>query len=191
MKSLIAHGLVLGLATALPATAQEAGSNPTGPYIGASLGYDYFDDDDDFEFDGGGTLGLQLGYRFSDNWRAELEGSATGAEIEDTNDDILGVARGTFSLYYDFQSSDHLLVPYVGGGLGIAGVVVDLEAVDDDEEDLESEFTWHAEAGLSVNVTPNFAIVPAYRYTWTDNSHDVTADNLQSHSFKVGARISF
>ncbi len=192
MKTLIAQGLVLSLtAAALPATAQDVGSNPTGPYIGAALGFEYYGDDDVADLDTGGSLSLQFGYRFTDNWRAELEGGITGVEVEDDNDDVLGIARGTISAYYDFLSSDNLLVPYAGAGLGIAGVGFDDDDVDDDDEDFKSEFTWHAEAGLSVNVTPSFAIVPAYRYTWTNDRKDVTADNLEGHALRIGARYTF
>jgi len=198
MKIVIALGLGLGLVAIQPAAAQSEdsnsnaiGSNPTGPYLGAAVGLDYYNDNDAFEFDDGGTLALQLGYRFSDNWRAELEGGATIVDIDGANDDVLGIGRLTLGLYYDFQSNDHLLVPYAGGGIGIAGVVVDLEGVDDDDEDVETEFTWHAEAGLSVNFNHHFALVPAYRYTWIDDSDNVTADNLEGHSFRLAARISF
>jgi opacity protein-like surface antigen len=193
MKTLITQGVFLGLAaaTALPAAAQDVGSNPTGPYIGAALGLEYYGDDDVAELDPGGSLSLQLGYRFSDNWRAELEGGVTGIGVEGSDDDVLAIARGTISAYYDFLSSDNLLVPYVGAGVGIAGVGFDFDDVDDDDEDFESELTWHAEAGLSLNVSPHFAIVPAYRYTWTDNSEDVTEDSLRGHAFRLGARVSF
>ncbi len=192
MKIAIASGLALGLIAVQPALAQSTGSNPSGPYFGGAVSFDYYQDDGDFDFDKGGSLALQLGYRFTDNWRTELEVRGGGVEIDgDDDDDILGIVNGTVSLYYDFLSSDNLLVPYAGAGLGIANVIVDLDNVDDDEEEFEPEFTWHAEAGLSVNFNEHFAIVPAYRYTWIDNSQNVTADNLESHSFRIGARISF
>lgn len=188
MKTPVALGLILGFAAIHPASAQSTGSNPTGFYLGAALGAHFYEDDDVADFDEGGSIGAQLGYRFSDNIRAELEGEATGADVDDS-DDTLIIGRATLSLYYDFQSSDHLLVPYFGGGVGIAGI-----AIDDDEgkdEDLEDEFTWHAEAGLSFNITPHFAIVPSYRYTWTDNDQGVTADDVTSHAVRVGLRASF
>jgi opacity protein-like surface antigen len=191
MRTTVAFGLIFGLTAALPATAQEIGSNPTGPYLGAAIGADFYDDDDAFDFDDGGSLGVHLGYRFSDHWRAELEGGVTAAEINSFDDDVLGIVRGTIGLYYDFKSSDHLLVPYIGGGVGVAGVVIDRESVDDDDEEFEDEFTWHAEAGLSLNLNPHIAIVPSYRYTWTDNSNDLTDDNVTSHAARLGVRISF
>ena len=188
MRTDIALGLALGLAVAQTASAQSVGSNPTGPYLGAALGAHFYDDDDVADFEDGGSLGIQLGYRFSDNIRAEIEAEATGADVKDS-DDTLAIGRATFGLYYDLRSSDHLLVPYFGGGLGIAGV-----AIDDDEgedEDLEGEFTVHGEAGVSLNLNPYVAIVPSYRYTWTDDSSEVTADPVTSHAVRLGVRVSF
>ncbi len=188
MKTEIAVGLALGLIALQPANAQSTGSNPTGPYLGAALGAHFYDDDDAFDFDTGGSIDAQLGYRVNDNIRIELEAGATGAEVENS-DDTLVIGRATVGLYYDFQSSDNGIVPYIGGGLGIAGV-----AIDDDEgndEDLEDEFTFHADAGVSLNLNPHFAIVPSYRYTWTDNSKDVTANSVSSHAVRVGLRLSF
>ena len=186
MKTEIAFGL--GLAAIQPANAQYSGSNPTGPYLGLALGAHYYDDDDAFEFEDGGSLGAELGYRINNNVRMQLDAEATGADVDDS-DDTLVIGRATFSLYYDFQSNDHVFVPYFGGGLGIAGI-----AIDDDEgkdEDLESEFTWHGEAGISFNINPYFAIVPSYRYTWTDNSEGVTENNVTSHAVRIGLRASF
>lgn len=189
MKTQIALGLALGLAAIQPASAQYAGSNPTGPYLGLALGAHYYEDDDAFDFDTGGSLGAQLGYRMNDNLRLELEGEATGADVEGSADDTLVIGRATVSLYYDLQNSDNILVPYFGGGIGIAGVAIDDDQGED--EDLESEFTWHGEAGISLNLNPHFAIVPSYRYTWTDNDEGVTADNVTSHAVRVGLRASF
>ncbi len=186
MKTEIALGLALGLVAIQPASAQSTGSNPTGPYLGAALGVHFYDDDDAFEFDEGGSIDAQLGYRVNDNVRIEFEAGATGADVDGT-DDTLVIGRATLGLYYDFQSSDNGIVPYIGGGLGIAGVAID----DDDDEDLEGEFTFHADAGVSLNLNPYFAIVPSYRYTWTDDSKDVTADNVTSHAVRVGLRLSF
>jgi opacity protein-like surface antigen len=188
MKTEIALSLALGLAAIQPASAQYAGSNPTGPYLGLALGAHYYDDDDAFEFDDGGSLGAQLGYRLNDNVRAELEAEATGADVDGT-DDTLVIGRATFGLYYDFQSSDYVFVPYFGGAIGVAGVAIDDDRGED--EDLESELTWHGEAGISFNINPHFAIVPSYRYTWTDNGEGVTDNSVTSHAVRIGLRASF
>ena len=188
MRIAIALGLALGLATIQPAQAQYRGSNSTGPYLSAALGAHYVDDDDTLEFDDAGSIGVQLGYRINDNVRAELEAEAVGADIDDS-DDTLAIGRATFSLYYDFQSSDHVFVPYFGGGIGFGGVAIDDNQGDD--EDLESEFTWHGEAGISFNINPYFAIVPSYRYTWIDNEEGVTEESVASHAVRLALRASF
>lgn len=189
MKTEIALGLALGLIAVQSASAQSIGSNPTGPYLGAALGAQFYDDDDAFEFDQGGSLDAQFGYRVNDNVRIELEAGVSGAEVEELDDNTLVIGRATVGLYYDFQSSDNGIVPYIGGGLGIAGVAIDDDQGDD--EDLEDEFTFHADAGVSLNLNPHFAIVPSYRYTWIDNSKDVTANSITSHAVRVGLRLSF
>lgn len=188
MKTELAVGLVLCVAAFQQASAQSIGSNPTGPYLGGALGFQYFEDDDAADVDAGGSISAQFGYRFSDNIRTELEAEVIGAEV-DNSDDTLALGRATLGLYYDLRSSDHLLVPYFGAGLGIAGVAIDDDEGDD--EDLKSEFTWHGEAGVSLNLNSSFAIVPSYRYTWVDDSKDVTADPVTSHAFRVGLRLSF
>lgn len=189
-------GLALGLAAIQPATAQSAdsdpaGSNSTGIYAGAAIGIHFFDEDDAVDLnDAGGSIDAQLGYRLNDNLRLEAELGINAVGVENS-DDALAVTRLTAGLYYDFQSSDNVIVPYIGGGLGIAGVNV----VDDDDEDgsddAEAEFTFHADAGVSVNVNPYIALVPSYRYTWTDDSNDVTDDNVESHAVRLGLRVSF
>lgn len=184
-------GLILSLAAIQPAAAQSEGSNSSGIYLGAALGAQFFDSDDEVDLnDAGGSIDAQLGYRINDNLRIETELGLSVVGIDDS-DDVLGVSRLTAGLYYDFQSSDNVIVPYIGGGLGIAGVNV----IDDDDEDpgddAETEFTFHADAGVSVNLNPYVALVPSYRYTWTDNSNDVTGDNINSHAVRLGLRVSF
>ena len=189
MKTEIALGLALGLIAIQPASAQNLGSNPTGPYIGAALGAQFFEDDDAFDYDDGGSIDVQLGYRANDNLRFELEAGALGADIENSFDDTLVIGRATVGIYYDFQNSDNIVVPYVGAGIGVAGVGIDVD--DDDDVDLESEFTWHADAGVALNLNPYIAIVPSYRYTWVDDSAGVTDGSVTSHAARVGLRISF
>lgn len=190
MKTEIALGLALGLIAIQPASAQYLGSNPAGPYIGAALGAQFVEDDDAFDYDDGGSIDVQLGYRANDNLRFELEAGALGADIENSfDDDTLVIGRATVGIYYDFQNSDNLVVPYIGAGIGVAGVAIDEDDVDD--EDLESEFTWHADAGIALNFNPHIALVPSYRYTWVDNSADVTESSVNSHAVRVGLRLSF
>lgn len=188
MKNYVAIGLALAVAHAQPLSAQDGGDYSTGPYLGLALSADFYDDDDDIDFDVGGSLGLQAGYRMNEHLRTEFELSASGAEIDDSDDNLF-VGRATVSVYYDIQSRKNLFAPYVGAGLGIAGVNISDD--DDDDDDLDGEFTWHGEAGVSLNFNTYFAIVPSYRYTWVDDSSGVTEESLTSHSAQVGLRVSF
>jgi hypothetical protein len=51
MKNDVAIGLGLAVAHAQPLSAQDAGDDSTGPYLGLALSADFYDDDDlDREF---------------------------------------------------------------------------------------------------------------------------------------------
>ena len=192
MKTELALGMALAVVTLQPAIAQSAGSNSTGLYLGAAAGIHFYDDDDVADFDEGGSLGVQLGYRFNDNIRAELEGELTGADVEGGGGDFLVLGRWTAGLYYDLQSSDSGFVPYFGGGVGVAtGEIDDSDEDGEGNLDFDDELTWHAEAGVSLNLNPHVAIVPSYRYTWTDNDEGATEDPITSHAVRVGMRVSF
>ncbi len=188
-KLVVVLGLVIGLAGASQVAAQEPSSNPTGLYLGGNIGLDYYAEDDDTEFDLGGSLGLLVGYRWSEHFRTDLEYGASIAEVDDDIlDEDLAVVSLTINAYYDLMGNESFFAPYIGGGLGVAGVAIE-DGVDAD--DLEAEFTIQGEAGVAMNISPNFAIVPSYRLAITDNSSDVTEEVLVGQSFKIGARLSF
>lgn len=188
--SLFATGLIASLLSVQIASAEERDSNPTGLYLGANLGYDHYNDDDFNDFEDAGSIGLQLGYRWNEHFRTEIELSGSGAEL-DNSDDILGYGRLTLGAYYDFLPTNQAFVPYVGGGVGTATVFLDSDGGDDGDEDDGGLWSVHGEAGLALNVNEHFAIVPSYRYTWVEDDTNLLEDDLTSHSFRVGARLSF
>jgi opacity protein-like surface antigen len=192
MNKVIISLAAIGAALSFPphaATARD--SNPTGLYLGANLGVDFYNDAsvDELE-DEGGSIGFQLGYRWSERFRTELELSGSATEIEDSadSDDVVGFGRLTLGVYYDFLPTSQALVPYVGGGIGVAGVVVE---IDEEEEDEDGFLSVHGEAGLTLNITEHFALIPSYRYTWVEDDTELLDDDLTSHSVRVGARVSF
>lgn len=185
--SLFATGLIASLLSVQMASAEERDSNPTGLYLGANLGYDRYDDDDLNDFEDAGSVGLQLGYRWNDHIRTEFEFSGSGSELDNSSDN-LGFVRLTLGAYYDFLPTNHAFVPYVGGGVGTATVLLDSDDGDDEDGGL---WSLHGEAGLALNVNEHFAIVPSYRYTWVEDDTNLLEDDLTSHSFRVGARLSF
>ncbi len=188
-KSMIGLSLIAGLVSIQAAHADDVHSNPNGLYLGANIGAAFLDDDNFNEFEDGGTAGLQLGYRWSDHFRTEIELSGAAAELENSiNDDVVGYGALIFGVYYDLQPTHHFLVPYVGGGIGTTTVVLESDNGDEEESGLLS---LHGEAGLTLNLNEHFAIVPSYRYTWVEDDTAILEDNLTSHAVRVGARISF
>lgn len=182
MMSRVFLGLLMGTVSLGPALAGEGESNPTGPYLGLTVAaIDVFYDQDNIDFEPAaiaGILGLQAGYRLNENVRAELELSrqVNGSNVNNTD-----VFRLTLNGYYDFRETDKTLVPYIGGGLGVAQV----------EQGKLDEFTWHAELGTTININSTFAIVPSYRYVGVEPANGFTDDVLTIHSFRLGGRVSF
>ena len=187
-RSVLALSLIAGLVSVQTASADEIHGNPTGVYLGANIGYDNYRDDDINDFGDGGSIGFQLGYRWNEHVRTELELSGSGAELGNGTDDVLGYGRLTLGAYYDFVPTSQTFVPYVGGGIGTATVFLDSDDGDQDDDGL---FSWHGEAGLTMNLNKHFALVPSYRYTWVENDTSLLEDDLTSHSFRLGARVSF
>lgn len=182
MNKKIVFGLIAGLISTGPIMAQEVDNNPTGPYMGLTLtSIDFFYDQDDIDFNPSaslGLLGLQAGYRFNENIRVDLEASA---HLSDSDSGAIDVGRITLNGYYDFRETDKTIVPYVGGGLGVASI----------EGGKVDELTWHAEVGTTININSTFAIVPSYRYVGVEPQSGVTDDVLTIQSFRLGARVSF
>lgn len=178
----IVLGLLMGSVIVQPAWAEERESNPTGPYVGLTLAaIDLFYDQDDIDFEPSaiaGLVGLQAGYRLNENVRMELEfsGDANASDFG-----TLRVYRLTLNGYYDFRETDKIVVPYAGGGLGVAQV---------GQGDLD-QFTWHGEVGTTININETFAIVPSYRYVGVEPANNVTDEVLTIHSFRLGGRVSF
>ncbi len=186
-KPLFAASLIAGFMSAQLAAAEERDSNPAGVYLGANIGYDKYGNDDVNDFGDGGSIGFQLGYRWNEHFRTELELSGSAAELDDS-DDTFGYGRLTLGAYYDFLPTSQPFVPYLGAGIGTSTVYLESDSGDEDTNDLLS---LHGEAGLTLNVNEHFAIVPSYRYTWVEDETLLLDDDLTSHSFRVGARLSF
>jgi opacity protein-like surface antigen len=58
------------------------------------------------------------------------------------------------------------------------------------EGDSDTYFTAHGEAGVSIALNDQLAVVPAYRYLWL-NSGEAGFDDDTAHLFKVGVRFAF
>lgn len=182
--------LLIGLSLGSVAPAKQAfADNQDGLYIGFALAPQLFSDNRagtaTVEFDTGIAFSALAGYKLS-NLRLEGEfayQSVEGTSTTNVNADI-DIIRFTGAAYYDFEL--HSLTPYLGGGMGIAS----LDSSGDFEDD-DSGFTWHGEVGLTINLTKQLAILPAYRYEWTDTDLGTFDDAQTAHVFRVMLRYQF
>jgi len=204
-SALIAAGLV---AFSFSPAAAQTGPTGNGFYASAYLGGQYILESDlsnivgldDIEWDPGFRLGGAVGYRIG---RFRVEGElgyrASDGElnlddgfffINGADDDVeISILQGSVNAYYDVI--DLLLgpipfTPYIGAGLGVANAEIESDSFDVDETGGVLLF----EGGLAIDVTPNFAVVPAYRFDilGIEVGDD---DTILSHSLQLGARLSF
>ncbi len=168
---------------------QTFADNQDGPYIGFALAPQFFSrneaGDVTVDFDTGIAFSALFGYKLSN---LRLEGELAYQKVEGTsttnvNADV-DIVRFTGAAYYDFDLFG--LKPYLGGGMGVAS----LDASGDFEDD-DTGFTWHGEAGLTFNLTDQFAILPAYRYEWTDTNLGTFDKAQTAHAFRITLRYQF
>ena len=168
---------------------QTFADNQDGPYIGFALAPQFFSGNEAGEvtvdFDTGIAFSALFGYKLS-NLRLEGElayQTVEGTSTTNVNADV-DIVRFTGAAYYDFDL--FVLRPYLGGGMGVANL-----AASGDFEDDDTGFTWHGEAGLTINLTDQFAILPAYRYEWTDTDLGTFEKAQTAHAFRVTLRYQF
>ena len=214
---------VLGLM--LIATSVQAADK--GMYVSGNLGLSLLSDSDneypspcvgcDFEVshDLGFNIGGAIGYDFG-NIRAEGEIAYHRNDIDEVK--FIGVPAipvdGSVSAlsfmvngYYDIPIANSPLVPYLGGGIGVANISADaklnlgfpfgsLEYVDDSA----MVFAYQFMVGLGFNINPAMTLTAGYRYFATtspefNDSTGISPTNFdsefQTHEFNVGARFMF
>lgn len=149
-----------------------------GLYLRADAGWSFLNwsggaDDDNFVAGGG------IGYRFSENVRADVTADwsgnytvAPGAEISTTA--VLG------NLYFDWANSS-MFTPYIGVGAGYGWVDGTGGAVDD------NGFAVGAAAGVSVDLTNNLALDAGYRF----RDIMISGPDSKEHQVTMGLRFSF
>ncbi len=152
-----------------PAIADE------GPYGSIGAGYT-FSGGEEFELGAGnvsadtdngfGVLGA-LGYDWGNNWRTEFELGYRDADYDTTG---LGPAMGDvsalssmFNVIYDFPTESRI-VPYLGGGIGVA--LVDNEVISGalTVKGDEAGFAAQAIAGFGYEMTESAILDISYRY---------------------------
>jgi opacity protein-like surface antigen len=187
---------------------QGTGSQGTGPYVGGHLGLNILSDPDieqggfvlSTSFDPGVGLGGVLGYDFG-NVRVDGELAFRTNSIND----IMGVPTEGHSSalsymvngYFDFPTGGPVK-PYIGGGIGFATVLVDIEVfgfplADDSDSVLAYQFS----GGIGYEINPRTTVSFGYRYFATEDPEMEDAGGFpftteyQSHEFNFSARILF
>ncbi|MGI9487710.1 MAG: porin family protein [Geminicoccaceae bacterium] len=186
-RSPVLLGAALFALTSAPLAMTAAADGGQGPYFGLKVGGAVVEDSEaegvDIEYDTGFAISGQVGYQF-DAFRLEGEFGYQGLEglsENDVNSDV-DIGRFTINAYADLPVAPNF-GPYFGGGFGVANL-----KADGDFEDEDSAFTWHAEAGLNLNLNDQFAVSPFYRYQWIDTDLGQQSEPLVSHIFGVSLR---
>lgn len=180
------------LASPMSIQAQSLQGQPSPFYVAGAVGQSTFWD---VEADGGGDVEFDLlaffisgavGYRFNPNLRTEAEWLFESADIDDSSNE-LEVIRVTASGYYDLAQTNLMglsgIVPYAGGGAGIAFL--------EDDFDDSNELTFHVEAGLSMPILDRVDFVPGIRFEYTFLDDDDFDDNLWITQLRAGVRYNF
>jgi opacity protein-like surface antigen len=161
-----------------------------------------------------GLIGdVALGYRFAPHFRAEADfdyftytGSTlnpatsapgfpelNGQTFKRVSGDRYLRYAGTANVFYDFSPIAGAFTPYVGGGLGAAAAhrtIGHFAAADGTPftsgGGASTEGLGMLEVGVSIAITPNLSLVPAYRYIHFFNGMEDVANVA-----KVGLRYQF
>ncbi len=177
--AVLAPGAVAAQAADLdPDMPVAADPSMMGLYLRADAGWSFLEwsgGSDDSSFVAGGGIG----YRFSDNVRADITADwsgdynvAPGAEISTTA--VLG------NVYFDWANNS-MFTPYIGIGAGYGWVDGSGGAVDD------SGFALGAAAGVSIDLTNNIAVDTGYRF----RDIMISGEDTQEHQVTMGLRFSF
>ena len=138
-------------------------SHDPGFNIGGALGYDF----------GNIRAEAEIIYR-----RARYEHFAVGAVIPGCpcvgdDDDDVSAASFMANGYYDFDIKDSPLVPYLGGGLGGAKVMLDDNLGIDDSDFV---FAYQVMAGIGYEIASSMTLTVGYRYfATTTPKYEITA----------------
>jgi opacity protein-like surface antigen len=201
-----------------------ADSGDSGWYTGVTGGANFLEDQEstgpsrdlDLDFDTGGFVAGQLGYKFRANqlgrFRAEAEVSYRINEVDNivfNGVDRVGngeqdVLAGLMNLFFDFNGVSKNFKPFVGAGVGIATLDADISYspgafIDDDDTTL----AYQAIVGAEFNLTEKLSIVGDARYFALDNPEltrfggpapaafvDLSSE-YESFSTSIGFRFKF
>lgn len=173
-------------------------------------------------------IGVGVGYKFNHFFRADLTLDYRAEWDFDGNTECLGAAPicaagvdlndeyGSGSMYtllanvyFDWENSSSF-TPYIGGGVGLAyidvgrqyGLNVGGTSFSSFEADGDWNFAAAAMAGVTYEVSHNFAIDANYRYLWVGDVDGGESDtpgltgnlkyhDVDFHEFRLGGRYTF
>ncbi len=166
------------------------------------------------EFDTGELFNAAIGYKFPNHLRLEGEAGYIGYGISSINPSSASFATlrgqsfnqvsggdftrytGTVNAYYDIPLGN-VFAPYFGGGIGLAYGDASNGTFRDAAGNTfigrggsELHGVSFLEAGLSIAITNNIALVPAYRYYHFFDDSTNTAEE-SANVVKLGVRYSF
>jgi outer membrane protein OmpA-like peptidoglycan-associated protein len=201
----------MGLSVYALATGAAASQRPAGWYVAAEGGANWIDNADisfasgfgtnwEAEFDSGWAVFAEVGYRWENNWRLELEAGWRDNDIDCVNFGT-GCVTGSWgdvsqftqmvNVVHDIDLSEHTALS-VGLGIGGAFVDVDVPGLADDDDYV---FAGQALIQVAHHLTNRLDFVLSYRYLTTDDPEfrvfgPVTVDyENENHTVSVGLRF--
>jgi opacity protein-like surface antigen len=191
-------------------------------YFSGNAGVSFlFDSDDEYpgvpggafetSYDPGFNIAGAVGYDYG-NIRAEGEIAYRSNDVDESSlPGIVSPANGSVSAlsfmvngYYDVHTPNFSLVPYIGGGIGVAHVNADFSVSGVPSspfvDDSATVFAYQFMAGFGVKVSPTITLTGGYRYFATtepefDDSTGIPPTNFESeyrnHEVNFGVRVGF
>jgi len=155
------------------------------------------------ELGNSGGFTAAVGTGFGNGFRGEAEFLYQRADIEDLTLSAFGlsvstgasgdvtVVSGMANVLYDFTTRSKLK-PYVGAGIGLANVNVDISVVGASAEVDDTVFAYQLMAGAQFDITNTTAFRAGYRYFGTsDPEFDTTTGEYHSHLLEVEVVFKF
>lgn len=210
------HSVNIALATLALSTAGTAQAQERWPkwYVGLHGMVPFVSDSDlsaagsevgDLDYDTGWGGGASLGYMpggtnsFVDSMRFEIEYAYRTNDLEDIDgvsvSERIRSNAGMFNAYFDIPTQMRVL-PYVGAGIGIAQVEMDLNELGVNDNDTVLAWQLMAGLGYAPQTIPNTVFSVGYRYFSTaDPEFSGTAGTVENeyntHNVELGARFIF
>jgi opacity protein-like surface antigen len=149
-------------------------------------------------FDAGGNFGYKsnpMRYEGEISYFKVNTGKFKINSVNQTN--VSGYNQAVFALaniYYDFQRENPILQPYLGIGIGYGFIQAILNSggpASNTAFNIDSSaFTYHADAGITLNFAENYALFINYRYITTAKIVDF-GKSFQGQIANLGANYRF